>query len=252
MQYLAKSPRLDFNSCLWDNLNNGRILPPPPPRVSLSPTQVMAPLQVIPILVKWKIRLFRSPTYGLLVGAIFGQGPPGLTSIMAQGITRIMAAFCPLQRLFESNSNNGPAPGHSNLTTLKKITTACTITALLISLYFTIFHYFSLFTEHVSNIIDKAQKCLYALLAKNRKWKGFKSKLLLYPFDHTISQILSYGCEIWGNQDWDIIKKLHLFICKFSLGVKASTPTDGVYAELGRYPLKILRHIQMIKFALRV
>ena len=34
--------------------------------------------------------------------------------------------------------------------------------------------------------------------------------------------------------------------------MKASTPTDSVYAELGRYPLKILRHIQMIKFALRV
>ena len=34
--------------------------------------------------------------------------------------------------------------------------------------------------------------------------------------------------------------------------MKASTPTDGVYAEIRRYPLKILRHIQMIKFALRV
>ena len=34
--------------------------------------------------------------------------------------------------------------------------------------------------------------------------------------------------------------------------MKASTPTDGVYAELGHYPLKILRHIQMIIFALRV
>ena len=108
------------------------------------------------------------------------------------------------------------------------------------------------FTEHISNIVDKAQKCLYALLAKNREWKGFKPKLLWYLLDHTISPILSYGCEIWVNQDWDIIEKLGLFICKFSLGVKASTPTDSVYVELGRYPLKILRHIKMIKFALRV
>ena len=108
------------------------------------------------------------------------------------------------------------------------------------------------FTEHVANIVNKAQKCIYALLARNREWKGFKPNLFLYLFDHTISPILSYGCEIWGNQDWDITEKLHLFICKFSLGVKASTPTDGVYAELRRYPLKILRHIQMIKFALRV
>ena len=35
----------------------------------------MAPLQDIPILGRRKILLFRSPTYGLLVGAISGQGP---------------------------------------------------------------------------------------------------------------------------------------------------------------------------------
>ena len=58
----------------------------------------------------------------------------GLTSIMAQGITWIMVAFVP-QRLFESNLNNGPSQGHSNLVMLK-ITTACTIAALLISLFF--------------------------------------------------------------------------------------------------------------------
>ena len=34
--------------------------------------------------------------------------------------------------------------------------------------------------------------------------------------------------------------------------MKVSAPTDGAYADLGRYPLKILRHIQMIKSALRV
>ena len=38
------------------------------------------------------------------------------------------------------------------------------------------------YTEHVSNIVDKAQKCLYALLAKDRKWKGFKPKLLFVSF----------------------------------------------------------------------
>ena len=39
------------------------------------------------------------------------------------------------QRLFESNSNNGPSPDHSNLGTLKTITTACTVAVLLISLF---------------------------------------------------------------------------------------------------------------------
>ena len=39
-------------------------------------------------------------------------------------------------RLFESDLNNGPSPGHSNLGMLKKITPAFTIAALLISLFF--------------------------------------------------------------------------------------------------------------------
>ena len=48
--------------------------------VHLCPTQIMAPPQVFAILVKWKIHLFRSPTYGLLVGAKcprpgFNNGP---------------------------------------------------------------------------------------------------------------------------------------------------------------------------------
>ena len=36
------------------------------------------------------------------------------------------------------------------------------------------------------------------------------------------------------------------------MGVKPSTPTDGIYAELGRCPLKIFRQIQMVKFAVRI
>ena len=47
------------------------------------------------------------------------------------------------------------------------------------------------FTEHVANIVDKAQKCIYALLARNREWKGFKPNLFLYLFYHTISPIRS-------------------------------------------------------------
>ena len=40
-----------------------------------------------------------------------------------------------------------------------------------------------------------------------------------------------------------------VYFCKLTLGVKPSKPMDGIYAELGRYPLKIFRQIQMVKFA---
>ena len=84
--------RPDFNNCPGDNLNSGHILVP---GIYSSPTQIMAPLQVIPILVKWKIHLFRSPTYGLLVVAILAKDPRSDFS-NGKWITRILAAFCPL------------------------------------------------------------------------------------------------------------------------------------------------------------
>ena len=89
-------------------------------------------------------------------------------------------------------------------------------------------------------LLEKADKCTYALVAKNREWKGFKPRLSLHLFDHLISPILSYGCEVWGNYDWAEIERLHLWFCKFALGVKTSTPTDGIYAELGRCPLRVI------------
>ena len=103
------------------------------------------------------------------------------------------------------------------------------------------------FHKHVSTITEKANKCLWAVITKNLEWKGFQPSLLLYLFDLLISPILSYGSEIWGDNDWVEIERIHLFICKLSVGVKSSTPNDGIYAELGRYPLLICRQIKKIK-----
>ena len=101
-------------------------------------------------------------------------------------------------------------------------------------------------------IVDKANKCLFSLIKKSKEWRGFEPGLLLYLFDHLISPILSYGCEIWGNYPWEQIEKIHLMLCKYAIVVKKSTPNDGIYAELGRTPLLIIRQIQMIKFANRI
>ena len=63
---------------------------------------------------------------------------------------------------------------------------------------------------------------------------------------------MNYGCEIWGSCNWDQIENLHLFICKYALGVKRSTPNERGCTVLGRFPLLIIRKIQIIKFANRV
>ena len=87
------------------------------------------------------------------------------------------------------------------------------------------------FKKQVEMLTEKAEKCL--CLVKNREWKGFQPRTFLYLFDHLISPILSSGSVVWGNQEWIELERLHLFLCKFALGVKSSTPNDGIYAELG-------------------
>ena len=49
-------------------------------------------------------------------------------------------------------------------------------------------------------IAEIDDKCLWSLISKNREWKSFQPRLFIYLFDHLISPILSYGCEIWGNK----------------------------------------------------
>ena len=62
----------------------------------------------------------------------------------------------------------------------------------------------------------------------------------------------TYGSVIWGIKEWIEIQKLHLFLYKFALGVRNSTPNDAIYAELGQYPLQLCKQIGMIKYAMRL
>ena len=68
--YLVKGCRPDFNNGLRGDSNSGPILPPPPPGVYESLTQIMA----LPGHLNLGLHLFMSPTYGFLAGAISGQG----------------------------------------------------------------------------------------------------------------------------------------------------------------------------------
>ena len=108
------------------------------------------------------------------------------------------------------------------------------------------------FSEHADKIKEKAQKSHFSLLAKSREWGGFQPRLFLYLFDHTIMPILNYASEIWGTNEWPKLERLHLSACKYALGVKSSTTTDAVYAELGRYSVLSARHINILKFFLRL
>ena len=87
------------------------------------------------------------------------------------------------------------------------------------------------FIEQVNTLKEKANKAY-----KSKEWQGFNPKTFFHIFDHTHNS----SCpEVWGRKDWTGLEKLHLSACKCILGVSHSTPTDDIYAELGRHPLRI-------------
>ena len=108
------------------------------------------------------------------------------------------------------------------------------------------------FSEHIDKIKEKALKSYFSLISKSKEWGGFQPRLFLYLFDHTIAPILHYSSEIWSFNDWPKLEILHLKACKYALGVRSSTTTDAVYAELGRVSLQCQRHINILNFFTRL
>ena len=65
--------------------------------------------------------------------------------------------------------------------------------------------------------------------------------LHLELFDALVRPVLSYGAEVWGTQfftgDKNPCDSLHCSFLRGLLGVRQSTPSQVVWAEVGRYPL---------------
>ena len=71
-------------------------------------------------------------------------------------------------------------------------------------------------------------------------------------FDTLLKPILTYGSEIWGTANYDVIEKFYLKFLKQVLGVKATTNTCMIYAETGRHPMSIAVQKSVIKYWLKV
>ena len=57
-------------------------------------------------------------------------------------------------------------------------------------------------------------------------------------FDNTIVPILTYGCEVFGYENLDILEGVHLEFLRKLGRLRKSTPKFMIYAEFGQYPFK--------------
>ena len=89
--------------------------------------------------------------------------------------------------------------------------------------------------------MGKGLKALNCLLYNIKKY-CLKPKVSCQLLDAFVGSILSFSLEAWGFGKCKEIERIHLKFCKTLLKVKSSTCNMGVYGELGRYPLYILKH----------
>jgi hypothetical protein len=88
---------------------------------------------------------------------------------------------------------------------------------------------------------------MYDILNKERV-HNLSVSCQLDLFDNIIIPMLTYGSEIWGYENIDILEKVHVQFCKLLLNLKTSTPNFMLYGELGRYPLNITVKLKILSF----
>ena len=111
----------------------------------------------------------------------------------------------------------------------------------------TVFNYTGSFSLNQEYLSGKAIKALNVLLS-HCKHIPLNPKTLCQLFDAFVGSILCYSCEVRGNCKTKHIERIHLKFLKRILKVKLNTCSNGIYGELGRYPLYVNRFTRIIKY----
>ena len=71
-------------------------------------------------------------------------------------------------------------------------------------------------------------------------------------FDTLVSSVLKYSSEIWGLNESKDIEIIHTKFIRKILCVNKSTNLAGLYGELGRVPLQVMRKIHMFRYWIKI
>ena len=97
------------------------------------------------------------------------------------------------------------------------------------------------------DIYDRASRAMFALLKKCNTL-NLPVDVILDLFNKTIVPILSYGSEIWGFDEFELLQKLQLRFYKIVLKLRITTPSLMVFGETGHYPLWVEVKVKMLMY----
>jgi hypothetical protein len=104
------------------------------------------------------------------------------------------------------------------------------------------------------HIATQAQRATHLLYDNIKKTAGYLSPVLsLKMFDTHVLPILEYNNELWFNdKKIDVVEKIQMQYLKNMLGVRRQTPSIGILADCGRFPLVVRQHVSAVKYLERL
>ena len=100
-------------------------------------------------------------------------------------------------------------------------------------------------------IAEHASKAVHRLFSVFSQYE-FSTQEKCKLFDTLVSTVLNYSSEIWGLHEGKGIENIHTKFLRKILCVNKSTNLVGLYGELGRVPLQVLRKINMFRYWIKV
>ena len=100
-------------------------------------------------------------------------------------------------------------------------------------------------------IAEHAARALYRLFSILNNYE-FKTQEKCRLFDTLVASVLNYSSEVWGYHEAKDIEQIHTKFLRKILCVNKSTNLTGLYGEVGRVPLNIIRKVSMFRYWFKI